>query len=95
MAKAKSVRRKRAKSTTKHKNGVDAFGFRTGSLKSKAASMYATGDGATLAEVKAKLKSPQFNLLTELKLRKVKIKRTLVAGEGSRKATRYHIAAPK
>ncbi len=91
---AKSPRkaRKVAKRTT-HKNGVDAFGFRTGSLKSKAAAMYSSGEGATLAEIKAKLKSSQFNLLTELKAKKFKIKRSLVRGVGARKATRYHLYA--
>lgn len=72
-------------------NGHDKFGFRTGSLKSKAAAMYASEKGATLNEVKAKLKSTQFNLITELEAKKFKIKRTLEAGAGSREVTRYHI----
>lgn len=90
---AKSTPRKARKVAKKatHRNGVDAFGFRTGSLKSKAAALYASGNGATLSEIKAKLKSSQFNLLTELKAKKFKIKRTLVPGVGARKATRYQV----
>lgn len=80
-----------AKRARKASVNIDEFGFRKGSLKSKAAAMYAAKDGATLAQVKAKLKSSQFNLLTELKQRKVKIQQTLVPGAGARKVTRYHI----
>ena len=69
----------------------DQFGFRSGSLKSRAAAMYASKKGATLAEVKDALKSSQFNLLTELEKRKVKIERTQDEGSGARKVTRYHI----
>jgi len=102
----KTTTRKRSKPNGAHKNGngirvkakatpVDAFGFRKGSLKSKAAAMYAAKGGATLAAVKAKLKSTQFNLLTELKARakEFRVERSLVAGVGKRKATAYHISA--
>lgn len=97
-------RTKRAKTNGAHKNGngikakatpVDAFGFRKGSLKSKAAAMYAAKGGATLSAVKAKLNSTQFNLLTELKARakEFRVERSQVAGVGKRKATAYHISA--
>lgn len=74
----------------------DQFGFRTGSLKSKAAAMYASKKGATLAEVKAMLNSSQFNLLSELEARKgITIERTQVEGAGPRKVTRYRIVLAK
>lgn len=74
----------------------DQFGFRTGSLKSKAAAMYASKKGATLAEVKAMLNSSQFNLLSELEARKgITIERTQVEGAGPRKVTRYRIVMAK
>ncbi len=74
----------------------DQFGFRSGSLKSKAAAMYASKKGATLAEVKAALNSSQFNLLTELEARKgITIERTQVEGIGPRKVTRYRIVVAK
>ena len=100
MAKTSSAKNGKAKAAPKKRARVkvqasrDKFGFRVGSLKSKAAAMYASKNGATLAEVKAALHSPQFNLLTELKDRRVKIKTTLVPGEGTRKVTRYQIVAP-
>lgn len=74
----------------------DQFGFRTGSLKSQAAAMYASKRGATLAEVKAALNSSQFNLLNELEGRKgITIERTQVEGAGPRKVTRYRIVTAK
>lgn len=74
----------------------DQFGFRSGSLKSQAATMYASKKGATLAEVKAALNSSQFNLLTELEARKgITIERTQVEGTGPRKVTRYRILVAK
>jgi hypothetical protein len=97
------VARKRAKAASKAtgprktrrvpKAEVDEFGFRKGSLKSKAAAMYASRDGATLAEVRKRLNSTQFNLLTELKKKKFKVHETEVPGAGGRKATNYHVVA--
>lgn len=73
----------------------DKFGFRIGSLKSKAAAMYTSKKGATLAEVKAALKSSQFNVLTELESKKFKINRTEVPnGTSKRLVTRYQVSAP-
>ena len=70
----------------------DQFGFRTGSLKSQAAAMYASKKGATLAEVRAALNSSQFNVLHELEERRgITIERTQVDGTGPRKVTRYRI----
>lgn len=73
----------------------DKFGFRISSLKSKAAAMYTSKKGATLAEVKAALKSSQFNVLTELESKKFKINRTEVPnGTSKRLVTRYQVSAP-
>jgi hypothetical protein len=84
-------RTRTASAKPKPNGDLDQFGFRSGSLKAKAAAMYASKDGATLAEVKTALKSSQFNLLTELEARKIKILRTQVPGAGPRKVTRYKI----
>ncbi len=75
----------------KPNGALDQFGFRAGSLKAKAAALYASKDGATLAEVRDALNSSQFNLLTELEKRKYKILRSQVPGAGPRKVTRYKI----
>lgn len=72
----------------------DKFGFRTGSLKSKAAAMYASKKGATLAEVKAALNSAQFNVLTELEAKKFKVNRIEVPSDTSKRTiTRYQVSA--
>ncbi len=68
---------------------LDAFGFRKGSAKSKAATMYASVNGATLRQVKEKLGSVQFNVLTEIKNKGFKIIETQVKGPGRRTLTRY------
>lgn len=68
---------------------LDAYGYRVGSLKSKAAGLYGANGGATLSEVKAKLGSVQLNVLTELGAKGFKIKKVKEDGEGSRKVTRY------
>jgi hypothetical protein len=72
---------------------LDQFGFRLDSKKHKAAVMYASKRGATLAEVKKALKSTQFNLLTELEGRGFKIRREAIAGSTGRAITRFHIVA--
>lgn len=74
---------------------LDQFGFRTGTMKSKAAAMYASKRGATLAEVKAELNSTQFNLLTELEAKGFEIIKRSEDGEGKRKITRYKIVTKK
>lgn len=96
MAKTTTVVRKSRKpangnAKTKPAASVDRFGFRVGSKKSQAAAMYASKKGATLGEVKEALKSSQFNLLSELKERKVQIDQIKVPGPGARQVTRYHI----
>lgn len=85
--KAKGKRKPRTVDPAK----LDQFGFRLSSMKSKAAAMYATKSGATLAEVKDKLDSNQFNLLTELAGRGYKIDRKDVGGEHGRNVTKYKI----
>jgi hypothetical protein len=72
---------------------LDQFGLRKGSIKSRAAAMYASKKGATLNEVKAALESTQFNVLTELEGKGFKITRTQVPGIGARQATKYHLSA--
>ena len=71
---------------------LDAYGYREGSLKSKAMAMYASKQGATLAEVKAKLKVIQLNCLMALDgKRGYKIVRVKEEGPGPRKLTRYFL----
>lgn len=70
---------------------LDKYGFRVGSLKSRAAAMYAGKKGATLAEVKEALKSTQFNVLSELQEKGFKIDHNPATGESGRKVTRYHV----
>ena len=88
---AKPAKAKKAKAPVK----LDVYGLRDGSVKSKAAAMYASGKGATLNEVKKKLGSVQLNVLTELALRGHKVKQVKEAGEGNRKITRYHLTIKK
>jgi hypothetical protein len=72
---------------------LDAFGFRKGSIKSKAAAMYAKGKGATLAEVREALGSVQFNLLTELEKGGFTVEKNHAKGDTGRGVTRYKIHA--
>ena len=76
-------------------NKIDQYGFRKGTLKSRAAVMYAAKKGATLAEVKAALDSTQFNLLTQLEEQGYTVERKQEDGDGSRKVTRYKLSAKK
>jgi hypothetical protein len=71
---------------------ADVFGFRTGSMKSKAAAMYSSKKGATLEEVKTSLGSVQLNLLKDLEQRGFKVKRVKEAGDGKRQVTRYFLS---
>jgi hypothetical protein len=97
--KAKAKAKTKAKSNGESKprsidlSKRDQFGFRLGTLKSRAAIMYAGKGGATLEEVRLALKSTQFNLLTELEEKGFKIDRTPTTGENDRKITKYHILA--
>ncbi len=91
-AKAKPGRVPKARKTrTADPAKQDQFGLRKGSIKSRAAAMYASKKGATLNEVKEALDSTQFNVLTELEGKGFKIARGLVPGIGARQATRYKL----
>jgi hypothetical protein len=93
-AKAPKVKTKGKKAKVRNvdQSKLDRFGFRLGSKKSKAASMYAAKKGATLLEVKKALKSNQFNLLTELEEKGFEIKRIMTPGTNGRQITRFQIA---
>lgn len=71
---------------------LDEFGLRKGSLKSKAAALYAGKKGATLKEVEEKVGSPQFNVLTQLREKGFKVLESKIAGDGGRQVTRYQVA---
>lgn len=90
-APAKAAKAKARKPRERDPDKLDDFGFRLGSTKSKAAAMYGTKKGATLAEVKAELGSVQYNLLTELEAKGFKIDRVVLDNDGKRKLTRYKI----
>ena len=87
---AKPVKAKPAK---RDKVELDEFGYRKGSLKSKAAAQYSLKRGATLAEVKEKLGSVQLNVLTELEGKGYKVTKSKEAGDGPRQVTRYRLMA--
>lgn len=72
---------------------LDNFGLRKGSIKSRAAALYARKSGATLAEVKAECDSVQFNVLTELKDKGFKVDTKQEDGNGNRKISRYFLKA--
>lgn len=95
-AKADKPAKKSAEKPTKAKALVerDQFGFRKDSKKAKAAAMYSSKKGATLAEVKDKIGSSQLNLLTELEGR-VKVEKTKEKGAGKKQVTRYKIIVPE
>lgn len=71
----------------------DAFGFREGTVKSKAAAMYASKDGATVDEIRDALNSVQLNLITELEKRGFTVKREKEKKPSGRIITRYFIEA--
>jgi hypothetical protein len=70
---------------------LDTFGFRKGSIKSRAAAMYAKGKGATLAEVKEAVGSVQFNLLSELRANGFTVETSEVKNANGRMVTRYKL----
>lgn len=72
---------------------LDQWGFRKDSIKSKAAAMYAKGNGATLAQVKEVVGSVQFNLLTELQERGFKIEIDEIKSAKGRMVNRYKLHA--
>lgn len=73
----------------------DAFGFREGSAKSKAAALYAAKAGATLEEVKEAVGSIQLNVLNGLEAEGYEVKRVKEEREGRRPATRYFLKTKK
>jgi len=76
-------------------NKMDQFGYRKGSLRSRAAHIYAAKKGATLHEAREKLgtKNVQFNVLTELEKRGFKVDKTDERNRNGRTVTRYHLHA--
>lgn len=74
------------------KAAVDAYGFKLDTVRSKAAAMYASKKGATVAEVQEALGSLQLNLLKDVEKRGFTIERTKEKG-GTRMITRYRIVA--
>lgn len=95
-ASKKPVKAKPVKTTkpvkAKPETKSDTYGYRVGSLKSKAAEMYSSKKGATLEEVKTALGSVQLNLLKDLEQRNYKVKRLKEAGDGKRQVTRYFLS---
>lgn len=74
---------------------LDQYGFRLNSAKSNAAVLYAAKGGATLGEIKVKLGSTQFNVLTQLRELGYTIDEKQEDGKGNRKITRYFLRAKK
>lgn len=96
-AKAKAKAAKPAKARAKGKTRTldpakrDEYGLRLGSIKSKAAAMYGSKKGATLGEVKDKVGSIQFNVLTQLQDKGHKVKRVEEKGDAGRPVTRFYL----
>lgn len=67
----------------------DKYGFRPGCIKSRAADMYCSEDGATLAEIKNKTGSTQYNVLKELEKQGYTITKKFVDGRGARPIIRF------
>lgn len=91
----KASAKKERKQPVRDPAKLDDFGFRKGSIKSRAAALYAAKKGATLKEVKEAVGSVQFNLLTELEEKGFTIDRKTEGKEGTRQATRYFLKAKK
>lgn len=92
-AKAKKpVKKTKAK---KEATPLDDFGFRKGTIRSKAAAMYSSARGATIMEVKAKLGSVQYNMLINLEQNGFKLIRKEIDGLGNRPATRFFLHTKK
>lgn len=89
----KAAPKAKAKAAKVTKTPLDEYGYREGSLKSQAAAMYGSKKGATLEEVKAKLKSVQLNLLTDLEAKGFKVSKVKEDGDGKRQVTRYFLRA--
>ena len=72
---------------------LDEYGFRVDSIRSKAAKLYATGNGATMEEVSEKLScAPQLNILRSLENRGYKVTVTKVINKAwPRPRNRYKL----
>src|SRR6516162_5548017 len=98
-AKAAVMGKTKAKAPVKAKRNrdpakLDEYGYRKGSIRSKAAHLYASKKGATLAEVKAKLGTvTQYNVLTELQKRGFELRRKAERNRDGRDVTRFFISA--
>lgn len=88
----KPLKKAKAKKET---TPLDDFGFRKGTIRSKAAAMYSSAKGATIMEVKAKLGSVQYNMLINLEQNGFKLVRKEIDGLGNRPATRFFLHAKK
>lgn len=92
-ARAVKVIKKVAKPRQRDPAKLDQFGYRKGSIRSKAATIYAGKKGATLAEVKEKVGSVQYNLLKEVEKRGHKVRKADEKTRGGRNVTRYFLTA--
>jgi len=91
---AKAAKAKAAPKAAKAASKVqlDKYGLKVGSLRSKAAALYASKKGATLQEVSEKLdSSTQFNVLKELEKKGFTVERTTENGKGRRQVTRFKL----
>lgn len=77
--------------TKKPKRELDEFGLARGSVRSRAAALYAREGGATLQEVAQEVGIIQFNVLTKLKKDGFEITATKEAGEKNRTVSRYYL----
>lgn len=70
----------------------DKYGLKVGSLRSKAAALYASKKGATLAEVAEKLgSSTQYNVLVALEKRGFKVEKFPESGKGRKSVMRFKL----
>lgn len=100
--KTKSKSKKAAEPKAKREPAAkDQFGLREGSLRSKAAAMYANKKGATLGEITKELGSPQLNVLKDLEKNGYEVVVKEETGDKGRPVKRFFLkgrtsgAAPK
>lgn len=70
----------------------DGYGFKAGTLRSKAAAMYGSKEGATIEEVKKATGGLQLNLLKTLEKQGWKVRREKGDGPTGRKVNRYFLS---
>jgi hypothetical protein len=88
----KPVKKPAKTATAKQADDRDRFNFRVGSKRSTAATMYSTGKGATLAEVRLKTGSVMLNMLKELMAKGYEVKKSKeTSGAGKKQVTRYYL----